>query len=109
VTTFNPQKIAIADFPFPAGTAVLGGLGSLYTVVDRDGWAFLACCPWCEEHAIASGFYAQQDGGRLLVRDLTAASDEWQAACRACVRDDYDVVPCPLPAGHDGDCVPELA
>jgi hypothetical protein len=108
VSTFNPEKIRTTDFPWPVGTALRGGLGSLYTVVDRDGWAFLACCPWCEEHAIASGWYPQQDKGRFLPRDFTEAGPEWQAACRACMRDDYDVVPCPLPAGHDGDHLAEL-
>lgn len=107
MTEFNPQKTPIADFPFPADTAVIGSMGSLYTVVDRDGYAFLACCPWCEEHGIASGFYAQQENGRLLVRDLTAVDEEWQKACRACLTDDYDTVPCAMPAGHEGDCAPK--
>lgn len=106
MTAFTPEKIPTAEFPFPPGAAVRGGLGSLYIVIDRDGWAFLACCQPCETAGLASGWYPQQDGGRFLPRDLTEADPEWQAACRACVRMPEDIYPCALPAGHDSDHEP---
>jgi hypothetical protein len=69
---FSPEKIPVGEFPFPPGAAVLGSLGSLYTVVDRDGFAFLACCAAHDREGKASGWYPQAEHGRMLA-ELEAA------------------------------------
>lgn len=109
--SFAPQptreRIPVAEFPYPVGSAVRGSLGSLYTVIDRQGDAFLACCAHCDTAGKASGWYPVRANDRILHR-LEAAAPQWQTACRTCVRGDYDTVPCPLPAGHTGDHVQKL-
>lgn len=70
-TDFSPQKIVIGDFPYAPGTAVQGSLYTLYTVVDRDGFAFLACCAFHERAGVASGWHPETDHGRML-GDLTS-------------------------------------
>ena len=68
---FNPEKIRIEDFPYPPGSAVEGSFFARYTVVDRDGFAFLACCTYHERAGIASGWNPAADNGRMLT-SLTA-------------------------------------
>jgi hypothetical protein len=63
---FHPEKIPVADFPFLVGSAVQGSLYARYTVVDRAGFAFVACCEAHERAGRASGWYPQREHGRLL-------------------------------------------
>ncbi len=65
---FHPEKIRIEDFPHDLGAAVEGQFFARYTVVERDGFAFLACCTFHERAGTASGFYPVTDKGRLLTR-----------------------------------------
>ena len=63
---FNPEKIPVAEFPHPAGAGVTGSFGVVSTVIDRDGFVFLACCAAHERARTASGYYAARDKGRVL-------------------------------------------
>lgn len=63
---FNPVKIPTNEFPFPVGSAVQGEFFELYTVVDRDGFTFLACCSDHERDGTASGWYPVAENGRML-------------------------------------------
>jgi hypothetical protein len=63
---FNPVKIPTNEFPFPVGSTVQGHFFALYTVVDRDGFAFLACCADHEDDGTASGWYPVTENGRML-------------------------------------------
>ncbi|MFJ4738758.1 hypothetical protein [Streptomyces sp. NPDC088775] len=65
---FNPQKIRVIDYPHPVGTIMRGSMGSTSTVVDRGGFAFLACCITHDEQGVASGYYVQAEDGRILDR-----------------------------------------
>src|SRR4051794_26002374 len=65
---FRPVKIPIDEFPFPVGSTVQGQFFALYTVVDRDGFAFLACCSDHERDGTASGWYPVAENGRMLAR-----------------------------------------
>lgn len=66
VTGFRPEKIPVAEFPYPPGSGVTGSAGAWSTVIDRDGFVFLACCAAHERAGTASGYYAQRDKGRIL-------------------------------------------
>lgn len=70
--SFNPVKIPTAEYPHPVGTVMRGSMGSLSTVIDRDGYAFLACCTAHEAEGRASGYYPQADDGRVLDRSEPA-------------------------------------
>lgn len=85
-TGFIPEKVRIGDYPHPAGSIVRGS-GGLHTVVDRDGWAFLACCTEHTDQGRASGYYPQISNGRHL------------AQIEATDVDSYD---CPFPNGFFG-------
>jgi hypothetical protein len=103
---FHPEKIPVAEFPYAPGTGVTGSFGVLSTVIDRDGFAFLACCAAHERAGTASGYYAQRDKGRILGRDEAATSPppddcgrdepvtEWQES------DVGTVLPCGCEVGH---------
>lgn len=77
---FNPQKILVAEFRYVAGSTVRGTFGSLYTVVDRDGYAFLACCTDHETAGTASGWYPCTNAGRTLA-DFEASDADLPANC----------------------------
>jgi hypothetical protein len=63
---FHPEKIPVADFPSPPGSGIRGGLGTLFAVVDRDGFIFLACCARHAAEGTATGWWAQREHGRIL-------------------------------------------
>lgn len=67
---FNPVKTPITDYPHPVGTTMRGSMGSLSTVIDRDGFAFLACCVQHEGQGVVSGYYVQSENGRILDRSV---------------------------------------
>ncbi|NEA52353.1 hypothetical protein [Streptomyces sp. SID10815] len=83
---FIPEKVRIDDYPHPVG-AIVSGTGGLLTVVDRDGWAFLACCTQHHTEGRANGFFPQMSHGRHLAQ--VEPSDV----------DSYD---CPFPNGFFG-------
>lgn len=85
-TGFIPEKIRIADYPHPVG-AIVRGTGGLHTVVDRDGYAFFACCADHHEQARANGYFPQVSHGRHLARVEPA---------------DVDSYDCPFPDGFFG-------
>jgi hypothetical protein len=85
-TGFIPEKVRIGDYPHPVG-AIVSGSGGLHTVVDRDGWAFFACCTDHHEQGRANGFYPQASHGRHLARVEPTNVDS------------YD---CPFPNGFFG-------
>lgn len=62
---FHPEKIPVAEFPFPPGSGVDGGMGAHSIVIDRNGLAFLACCAAHEQAGIASGYYPVRDKDRI--------------------------------------------
>ncbi|MFJ6559900.1 hypothetical protein ACIQMV_08465 [Streptomyces sp. NPDC091412] len=64
---FIPEKVRTTDYPHPVGTIVSGTSG-LHTVVDRDGWAFLACCTEHHTQGRANGYFPQVSHGRHLAR-----------------------------------------
>lgn len=72
-----PAKTPITAYPHPVGTIMRGSMGSLSTVVDRDGYAFLACCADHEAQGVASGYYVQSEGGRILDRSEPAGVDSY--------------------------------
>lgn len=74
---FNPTKTRIEDYPHPAGAIMRGSMGSLSTVIDRDGHAFLACCTAHERQGLASGYYVQSENGRILDRSEPAGIDTY--------------------------------
>lgn len=85
---FRPEKIPMAEFPHPAASAVRGSTGTLWTVVDRGGYSFVACCAAHERAGTASGFYPQRDQGRIL--------GEWEPVSAAPADDcgrDTELVP----------------
>lgn len=64
---FHPEKIPVAEFPHPPGSVVRAPGSSLRSVViDRDGFAFLACCTAHERYGTASGYNPCRDNGRIL-------------------------------------------
>lgn len=63
---FHPENIPVGEFPFPPGTTVRANGGGFYTVADRNGSAYLACCTTHERAGTASGWYPQRDRGRTL-------------------------------------------
>ncbi|MFF1341095.1 hypothetical protein ACFVYT_24780 [Streptomyces sp. NPDC058290] len=69
---FNPQKIALADYPHPVGTILRRSMGSPLTVVDRNGYAYLACCIEHEKRGNAFGYHPQADRGQILDRSEPA-------------------------------------
>jgi hypothetical protein len=75
---FNPVKTPTTDYPHPVGTVMRGSMGSLSTVIDRDGHAFLACCITHEEQGVASGYYVQSENGRILDRSEPAGIDSYE-------------------------------
>ncbi|MGQ3551754.1 hypothetical protein [Streptomyces rochei] len=85
-TGFIPEKVRIEDYPHPAGAIVRGSSG-LHTVVDLDGWAFLACCITHADQGRANGYYPQMSHGRHLTQVETTNVDS------------YD---CPFPNGFFG-------
>ena len=85
-TGFIPEKVRIDDYPHPTG-AIVRGSGGLHTVVDRDGWAFFACCIEHHTQGRANGYYPQVSHGRHLAQVEPANVDS------------YD---CPFPNGFFG-------
>jgi hypothetical protein len=85
-TGFIPELIPITEYPHPVGAIVLG-TGGLHTVVDRDGYAFFACCVEHHDEGRANGFFPQMSHGRHLARVEPAEVDA------------YD---CPFPNGFFG-------
>ena len=65
---FHPTKIPTSEFPYPVGSTVQGEFFALYTVVDRNGFAFLACCADHERDGTASGCYPVADKGQMLAQ-----------------------------------------
>lgn len=65
-TDFHPVKTPTSDFPFPVGSTIRGGSGLVHVVVDRDGYAFVACCMTHEHAGTASGWHPASENGRLL-------------------------------------------
>lgn len=74
---FAPHRIPIAEYPHPVGAVMRGSMGSLSTVVDRDGFAFLACCTTHIEAGLVTGYHPQADSGRLLDRSEPAGISEY--------------------------------
>lgn len=77
MTNFQPVKVAVSAYPHPVGAIVRGSMGSLSTVVDRDGFVFLACCAEHESQGVASGYYVQAEGERILGRSELAGVDSY--------------------------------
>lgn len=71
--SFNPVKTPVANYPHPVGAIMRGSTGiTLWTVVNRDGYVFRACCPEHEEQGVASGYWIQSENGRVLDRSEPA-------------------------------------
>jgi hypothetical protein len=85
-TGFIPEKVRIDDYPHPVG-AIVRGTGGLHTVVDRDGWAFFACCTAHHEQGRANGYFPQVSHGRHLAQVEPT---------------DVDSYDCPFPNGFFG-------
>ncbi len=64
IADFKPESIPVTEFPHPPG-AVIGDT-VWHVVIDRDGFAFLACCMSHERAGKASGYYPQRNAGRIL-------------------------------------------
>jgi len=65
-SNFKPAKTPTVNYPHPVGTTMRGAMGSLSTVVDRDGFVFLACCTEHEAQGQASGYFVMSEDGRVL-------------------------------------------
>ncbi|MGH3217905.1 MAG: hypothetical protein ACRDPY_04105 [Streptosporangiaceae bacterium] len=77
---FHPAMIPLDEFPFPVGTVVRASFGIVYTVVDRGGYTYLACCAAHEHGRRAGGFYPETQKGQMLTI-LEAAPDADPAVC----------------------------
>jgi hypothetical protein len=71
---FGPKKTPVEDFPFPVDSTVRGTLGSLYQVVNREGYAFLTCCALHEKEGNDSGWYPATNDGVLLAHLVAEGS-----------------------------------
>jgi hypothetical protein len=76
-TGFIPELVTIANYPHPVGTVMRGSFGSMSTVVERDGFVFLACCTEHEAKGKASGYFVQASHGRILDRSEPAGTDTY--------------------------------
>lgn len=76
---FIPEKVRIGDYPHQVGT-IVRGTGGLHTIVDREGWAFFACCVEHHTEGRANGFYPQVSHGRHLARVEVANVDSYDCA-----------------------------
>jgi len=77
MSDFHPVKTLLADYPHPPGTVMRGSMGSLSTVVDRGGYAFLACCTVHDVQGVASGYYVMSEDGRILDRSVPAGIESY--------------------------------
>jgi hypothetical protein len=74
------ERALIRDMPWPAGTVLYSEWGTVHTVADRDGRAFLACCTAHETAGVSRGWYlTRHPNGRIRLRGLTVATRD-QAA-----------------------------
>lgn len=74
---FIPEKVRTPEYPHPVGTVMRGSFGSTSTVVERNGYAFLACCTAHEAEGKASGYFVQASHGRILDRSEPAGINNY--------------------------------
>jgi hypothetical protein len=85
ITFFAPERALLRDVPWPAGTVLRGDTGTIAVLVDRGGYAFLACCLTHETAGTARGWYVTRDGERIATRGWAPATPA--EAARACTHD----------------------